>query len=75
MIQDLNRCNDTEIVVCRRRVLSDIAVWIYQGITKMMEDEIHPILVQALLEHEGIGGLSGSIIYSLISLFIYSLIH
>jgi len=42
-----------------RRVLSDIAVWIYQGITKMMEDEIHPILVQALLEHEGIGGLSG----------------
>ena len=47
-----------------RRVLSDIAVWIYQGITKMMEDEIHPILVQALLEHEGIGGLSGQYINS-----------
>jgi myosin-5 len=42
-----------------RRVLSDIAVWIYQGITKLMEDELHPLLVAALLEHEGIGGLSG----------------
>ena len=42
-----------------RRVLSDIAVWIYQGITKMMEEEVQPFLVIALLEHEGIGGLSG----------------
>jgi len=42
-----------------RRVLSDIAVWIYQGITKLMEDELHSLLVAALLEHEGIGGLSG----------------
>ena len=36
-----------------RRVLSDIAVWIYQGITKVMEEEIQPVLVIALLEHEG----------------------
>jgi len=42
-----------------RRVLSDIAVWIYQGITKVMEEEVQPGLVVALLEHEGIGGLSG----------------
>jgi myosin-5 len=42
-----------------RRVLSDIAVWIYQGITKVMEEEVQPFLVVALLEHEGIGGLSG----------------
>ena len=42
-----------------RRVLSDIAVWIYQGITKVMEEELQPGLVVALLEHEGIGGLSG----------------
>jgi len=42
-----------------RRVLSDIAVWIYQGITKVMEEELQPFLVLALLEHEGIGGLSG----------------
>merc|ERR1719445_189322 len=41
-----------------RRVLSDIAVWIYQGITKVMEEEIQPVLVIALLEHEGIGGLT-----------------
>jgi hypothetical protein len=40
-------------------VLSDIAVWIYQGITKVMEEEVQPFLVVALLEHEGIGGLSG----------------
>merc|ERR1719208_512261 len=42
-----------------RRVLSDIAVWVYQGITKVMEEEVQPGLVVALLEHEGIGGLSG----------------
>ena len=54
-----------------RRVLSDIAVWIYQGITKMMEDEIHPILVQALLEHEGIGGLSGINLYVCPSFCLY----
>jgi hypothetical protein len=42
-----------------RRVLSDIAVWIYQGITKTIEEEVQPFLVIALLEHEGIGGLSG----------------
>ena len=40
-----------------RRVLSDIAVWIYQGITKVMEEEIQPVLVIALLEHEGIQGI------------------
>ena len=32
----------------------------------MMEDELHPILVQALLEHEGIGGLSGNRVDELI---------
>ena len=41
-----------------RRVLSDIAVWIYQGITKVMEEEIQPVLVIALLEHEGISNLT-----------------
>ena len=30
----------------------------YQGITKVMEEEIQPVLVIALLEHEGIGGLT-----------------
>ena len=34
-------------------MLSDIAVWINQGITKVMEEEIQPVLVIALLEHEG----------------------
>jgi len=42
-----------------RRVLSDIAVWIYQGITKVIEEEIQTYIVVAILEHEGIGGLSG----------------
>ena len=41
-----------------RRVLSDIAVWIYQGITKVMEEEMQPVLVVAILEHEGITGLT-----------------
>ena len=29
----------------------------YQGITKVMEEEIQPVLVIALLEHEGIQGI------------------
>ena len=33
-------------------------MWVYQGITKVMEEEIQPVLVIALLEHEGIGGLT-----------------
>ena len=30
-----------------------------QGMTKLMEEEIQPILVPAVLEHEGISGISG----------------
>ena len=40
-----------------RRVLRDVAIWIYQGITKLVEEEIQPILVAATLEHEGISGM------------------
>ena len=40
-----------------RRVLSDIAMWIYQGVMKMMEEEIQPILVPAVLENEGMDQL------------------
>ena len=40
-----------------RRVLRDVAIWIYQGITKLVEEEIQPILVPATLEHEGISGM------------------
>ena len=43
-----------------RKVLSDIAIWIYQGMTKLLEEEIQPILVPAVLEHEGIGGITPS---------------
>ena len=31
----------------------------HQGMTKLMEEEIQPILVPAVLEHEGISGISG----------------
>ncbi len=41
-----------------RRVIADIAIWMYQGITKLMEEEVQPLLVPAILEHEGIGGIS-----------------
>jgi len=40
-----------------RRVLMDVAVWIYQGVNKLLEEEIQPILVPATLEHEGISGI------------------
>jgi len=57
--KQIDHCLRNFDLTAYRRVLSDIAVWIYQGITKLMEDELHPLLVAALLEHEGIGGLSG----------------
>jgi hypothetical protein len=34
--------------------------YIFQGMTKLMEEEIQPILVPAILEHEGIGGIAGN---------------
>ncbi len=36
--------------------------------TKLMEEEIQPILVPAILEHEGIGGIPG---VDVIQLFIF----
>jgi len=57
--KQIEQCLRNFDLTAYRRVLSDIAVWIYQGITKMMEDCLQPILIPALLEHEGIGGLSG----------------
>lgn len=41
-----------------RRVINDVAIWIYGGVTKLMEEEVQPLLVPAIIEHEGIG-LSG----------------
>ncbi|KAI0226659.1 Unconventional myosin-Va [Lamellibrachia satsuma] len=41
-----------------RQILSDLAVWIYQGIIKLMEAQIQPTIVGAVLEHEAIAGLS-----------------
>ncbi|ELT88116.1 hypothetical protein CAPTEDRAFT_225225 [Capitella teleta] len=43
-----------------RQILSDLAVWIYQGLLKLMESQIQPMIVGAVLEHEAIAGLSGS---------------
>merc|ERR1712212_1344166 len=57
--QQIEHCLRNFDLSAYRRVLSDIAVWIYQGIAKVMEEEVQPGLVVALLEHEGIGGLSG----------------
>lgn len=43
-----------------RQVFSDLAVWIYQTMTKYMEEVIQPMVVSALLEHEAIAGLTAS---------------
>lgn len=42
-----------------RQVLSDIAVWINQGVIKIMEEKVQPLIVPAVLEHEAIPGISG----------------
>ena len=38
-----------------RRVINDVCIWIYNGVTKLMEEEVQPFLVPAIIEHEGIG--------------------
>ncbi|XP_076051638.1 dilute class unconventional myosin isoform X4 [Oratosquilla oratoria] len=43
-----------------RQVLSDIAVWIYNGVIKLMEEKVQPLIVPSVLEHEAIAGLSGN---------------
>ncbi|GFY64185.1 unconventional myosin-Vb [Trichonephila inaurata madagascariensis] len=43
-----------------RQVLSDVAVWIYQGVIKLMEERVQPFIVPAILEHEAIPGISGN---------------
>jgi len=42
-----------------RRVINDVAIWIYGGVTKLMEEEVQPLLVPAIIEHEGIGCITG----------------
>ncbi|XP_071452238.1 unconventional myosin-Va isoform X1 [Hetaerina americana] len=42
-----------------RQVLSDIAVWIYQGVIKYVEERVQQMVVPAILEHDAILGLSG----------------
>ena len=36
-----------------------MAIWIYGGVTKLMEEEVQPLLVPAIIEHEGIGCITG----------------
>ena len=36
-----------------RRVINDVAIWIYNGVTKLMEEELQPLLVPAIIEHQG----------------------
>jgi len=43
-----------------RQVFSDLAVWNYQALLKLMEELIQPNIVPALLEHEAIAGLTAS---------------
>ncbi|KAG8180737.1 hypothetical protein JTE90_004694 [Oedothorax gibbosus] len=43
-----------------RQVLSDVAVWIYQAVIKILEERVQPLIVPAILEHEAIPGISGN---------------
>ncbi|XP_033725756.1 uncharacterized protein LOC117315603 isoform X3 [Pecten maximus] len=43
-----------------RQVFSDLAVWIYQTLIKLMGETIQPMIVAAVLEHEAIAGLTAS---------------
>ncbi|XP_076436047.1 unconventional myosin-Va-like isoform X2 [Babylonia areolata] len=43
-----------------RQVFSDLAIWIYQTLTKLMQELLQPSIVPAVLEHEAIAGLTAS---------------
>ncbi|KAK7096541.1 unconventional myosin-Va-like isoform X2 [Littorina saxatilis] len=43
-----------------RQVFSDLAIWIYQTLIKLMEELVQPNIVPAILEHEAIAGLTAS---------------
>ena len=47
-----------------------MAIWIYGGVTKLMEEEVQPLLVPAIIEHEGIGCITGGKNYVFIPSFI-----
>ncbi|XP_059808754.1 unconventional myosin-Va isoform X3 [Hypanus sabinus] len=42
-----------------RQVISDLAIQIYQQLTKVMENVLQPMIVSGMLEHETIQGVSG----------------
>ncbi|CAH0716861.1 unnamed protein product, partial [Brenthis ino] len=42
-----------------RQVLSDIAIWIYQGLINLLERQLERLIMPAILEYEEISGLSG----------------
>ncbi|XP_050306397.1 unconventional myosin-Va [Anthonomus grandis grandis] len=42
-----------------RQVLSDQAVWTFQGLTHNLQEKIQPLIVPAVLEHEEVPGMSG----------------
>jgi myosin-5 len=43
-----------------RGILSDIAIWLFQGIIKDFEKKLNPIIVPAMLEHESLPGINES---------------
>lgn len=42
-----------------RSILSDIAIWLFQGIIKDFENKLNPIIVSAMLEQESLQGMYG----------------
>ena len=59
-------CNDGSSSQCLRnfdlseyrQVLSDLAVWIYQGLIRVIEEKIQTYIITAVLENEAISGIS-----------------
>ena len=43
-----------------RQVLADLAVWIYQGLIRIIEEKIQSYIITAVLENEAIHGISQS---------------
>ncbi|XP_055517072.1 unconventional myosin-Vc-like isoform X2 [Leucoraja erinacea] len=41
-----------------RQILSDLAIHIYQQVIKVMEDNLQPLIVPGMLEHESLQGIS-----------------
>ncbi|XP_051896382.1 unconventional myosin-Vc isoform X1 [Pristis pectinata] len=57
-LQQNNQCLKNFDLSEYRQILSDLAIHIYQQVIQVMEDDLQPMIVPGMLEHESLQGIS-----------------